>query len=175
MRKSKFRKHLELLEEDELRRELDTLYEKIKAVREYYVMELGTAEDRKVLYDRAKSEIKAKYATKSYRKPRRPRIQKINYILSEMKKKSVFSHEMTDLYLFDVEAAILFMRQYDFFSEVLANHVISVFEEAIRLVRAQRLEGEWLNRCGNIVAGTRFLPGVQIELDRIFQEASANI
>lgn len=170
MRKSRFIKHLEQLTEEELREEMMLLYDKVDDVKTFYSMELGTADERVKLYDRAKKDITSKYATKSYRKPRRPRIQKINKILADMKKKSVFSHEILDLYLFDVETAITFMREYDFFSLVLAKHIIKVYEMAIRIIQDLKLESEFEERCSKILASTYFSPGIHIDLEDLYDE-----
>jgi hypothetical protein len=81
MRKSSFIKHINQLEEEDLRSELLMLFSKVKGVSEFYKMELGSEADRKKLYDKAKKDIASKFATKSYRRPRRPRIQKTYKIL----------------------------------------------------------------------------------------------
>ena len=55
--KAKFKKHLSELNIEELRHELLGLYDKVKEVKNHYAMELGSENDRKRLYDKAKSEI----------------------------------------------------------------------------------------------------------------------
>ena len=64
MRKSKFKKHIDQLEEDDLRDELLGLYDKLEEVRHYYQMELGSQEEREKRYVKARKEIEAKYKTK---------------------------------------------------------------------------------------------------------------
>ncbi|MFT4566998.1 MAG: hypothetical protein ACI9FN_001961 [Saprospiraceae bacterium] len=168
MRKSQFIKHLEELNEDDLRDELLQLYKQVPEVKTYYSMELGTEKERKKLYDRTKKEIIAKYATKSFRRPRRPRIQKINLILAEMKRKSIFAHEMADLYLFDVEEAISFSRKYQFYSDVLSNHVIKTFTEACRIIQEQVLHDTYKERCESVLSNVLYYPTIHMDLEPIF-------
>ena len=169
MRKSQFIKHLEELNEEDLRNELIQLYNSIPEVKTFYSMELGSEKERKKLYDRAKKEITSKYATKSFRRPRRPRIQKINLILSEMKRKSIFSHEMADLYLYDVEEAVAFARKYQFYSDVLCNHVIKVYTEACRIIQEQVLQATYRERCENILDNVLYYPTIHMDLDPVFE------
>ena len=168
MRKSQFFKHIKELNINELQQELLSLYDKVPEVKKYYSMELGDEKERTKLYVKAKKEIAAKYATKSYRKPRRPRIQKVNKILSEMKKSSIFDHEMIDLYLYDVETALLFSIQYHFFSKVLSNHLQSIFKKAILLIQGQQLQDMFHERCQQIVARTSLVPEIHWEIKSIY-------
>ena len=169
MRRSQFTNHLKALNEEELREELKTLFARIPEVKKYYAMELGSESDRQRLYDKAKKDISSKYATKSFKKPRRPRIQKINKILSDMKKKSIFSHEMVDLYLFDVECALDFIRKYDFFSTVLTNHIVKTFERATLDIHDLVMHDAFKDRCENILIKAEISPGIHIEMHDQFE------
>jgi len=134
MRRSTFLKHIQSLEEEDLRAELKLLYDKVKEVKQFYTMEIGSSEDREKKYKKAKEEIAAKFKTKSYRKPRRPRIQKINKIVSELAKISVFNYEMIDVYLFCAETGLKFMREYRFESTPVNNLICNSFKKAILLI-----------------------------------------
>ena len=169
MRKSQFIKHLQELGEDDLREELLQLYKSVPEVKTYYSMELGSEKERKKLYDRVKKEIIAKYATKSFRRPRRPRIQKINLILAEMNRKSIFAHEMADLYLFDIEQAIEFSRKYQFYSNVLSNHVVKFFNEACRIIQEQVLQDTYRERCENILSNVLYYPTIHMDMEPTFE------
>ncbi len=170
MRKSQFLKHLQELNEDELREELSALFEQVSEVKVYYAMELGSEKERKKLYDKAKKEIDAKYKTKSFRRPRRPRIQKVNQILAEMKRKSIFSHEMADLYLYDVETAIAFMRKYGFYSAVLSNHIVKTFHLACRIIQDQILQESYRERSRDILLSILYYPTIHMELEPIHDQ-----
>lgn len=164
MRKSQFTSHLERLEEAELRDELMRLYEKIPEVRTHYKMELGSESDRAKVFAAAKKEIEAKYKTKSLRKPRRPRIQKVRNVLSDLSKKAVFNYEMIDVYLFDVECALNFARKYDYFSQVLFNNINNSFSKAIDLIEQNLMADEYKTRCMKILELSRYIRELYNEL-----------
>jgi len=155
MRKTNFLKHIRALSEEELREELDQLYTKLEEVRKYYVMELGTTKDRNKKYEKAKKEILAKFATKGIRKPRRPRIQKVNKILKDTRKLSVFSFEMIDIYLFTVESALNFMHRYNFYSTPLFNIINNSFSEAVVIILDNHMESDYFERCKQILDNAR--------------------
>ena len=146
MRRSAFLKHIHLLGEEELREELVVLFSKFDDVKKFYALELGTDEDRKRIYAQAKKVIASKYTTKSFKKPRRPRIQKVNSILSKLKNEAVFPFEMIDIYLFNVETAINFMRTYHFDSTSVRNSIETSFRKALELMVSERMEDEYQDR-----------------------------
>lgn len=150
MRRSTFLKHIKNLEEEDLRSELTLLYDKVKEVKQFYMMEIGSAEDRSKRYKKAKDEITAKFRTKSYRKPRRPRIQKINKIVSELKRISIFNYEMIDVYLFCSETGLNFMKEYRFESIPLNNLISKSFDKAIDLIQECKMEEDFKDRCTEI-------------------------
>ena len=170
MSKAKFKKHLAELNIEELKHELSELYDKVPGVKQHYAMELGSEKDRKRIYDKAKAEIKAKYATKSYRRPRRPRIQKINTILKKMRHTAVFKHEMIDLYLFDLEEAMVFIVKYGFYSQTLANHIKSVYKSAAQLIAQEHLCEDHQSRIDLILSRAELIPDLHWDLDEIRQE-----
>jgi len=157
MRKNRFTKHIEQLEEEDLRAELLTLYENVPAVKVYYKMELGGKDERQRIYENAKRDIESKYKTKSRRKPRRPRIQKVMKILSGLEKKAIFSYELIDVYLYDVECALEFARKYDFFSQVLFNNISRSFFRALELISVNLLETDYKSRCDQIIEKSRYI------------------
>jgi len=155
MRINSFKKYLKSLEEEDLREELLRLYSKLEEVRLFYKMDLGTDKDRQKIFAKAKKEIAKKYITKSYRRPRRPRIQKVNKLLSETRKATVLDYEMIDVYLFTCETAFNFMLEYNFYSDVLSNNICKTFEKACDLIEANLMQAEFKDRCDAIMALTR--------------------
>lgn len=146
MRLSSFKKFIDSLDEDGLREEMVRLYTKLEEVKTFYKMDLGTDKDRKRVFDQTKKAIAKKYLTKSYRKPRRPRIQKVNKLLSETRKSTFLDFEMIDIYLFTSETAMEFMVEYDFYSDVLVNNICNTFEKAQKLIKENLMEEEFDSR-----------------------------
>ncbi len=136
MRKAAFNKHLESLELEDLKTELTYLFDHLPEVKAYYKMELGSDEVRAKMYIELKKKIAKCFATRSKRRPRRPRIRKVNSILSEAKKAAIFDHEMGDVYLYTAEIAIDFMKDYDFYSEVLTNNITKNYEKALKCIQS---------------------------------------
>jgi hypothetical protein len=134
MRKSVFIKHIQSLEDSDLRSELEVLFTRFPDVKSYYAMELGSEKDREAIFAKAKKDILSKYATKSYRRPKRPRISKIKAILKKVDKISIFKEEMIDLHLFNCEAAIAFILEYGYHSDPLYNTIESSFRTACQMI-----------------------------------------
>ena len=160
MRRTEFKKHLDLLIEEDLREELLTLFSKIEAVKSYYAMELGGDRDRQKIYKKAKENIASKYATKSYRRPRRPRIQKVNALLSKLLKEAVLPYEMIDIYLYNTEAALGFMMYYKFDSSPLRNAINTSFTKALALIELEKMRSEHKDRCEKINRDMSFAPWI---------------
>lgn len=156
MRRSSFNKYIVELSEDELKEELLKLFDKIPEVKLFYKMDLGSDKDRKKIYDKAKKDIAKKYVTKSYRRPRRPRIQKVNKILSELKKSSILSFELIDIYLFTSETALAFNKEYQFYSDVLTNNICLCFEKAMLLIKENRMEEDYKERALAVINSAPF-------------------
>ncbi len=146
MRKSDFIKFINSLEEEELKDEFNKLFDKLPQVKEYYTMELGSDQDRARIFDNAKKSISRYYATKSFRKPKAPRIRYIQNLLRDMKERSIFDHEMVDLYLFDVETALEFMGIYYFSSKSLNNNLERSFTNACHMIKNGNLQALFIGR-----------------------------
>lgn len=157
MRKVTFQKHINQLGEEDLREELMMLFGKVPEVAQYYKMELGTEKERTLMYEKAKTDIASKYKTRSYKKPRRPRIQKIKKIISELNKLTVFNYEMIDVYLFNTEAAITFHNEYNYYSTPLFNTILSSFESALDLIEQNMMADTYHERCKKIAYSCDYL------------------
>jgi hypothetical protein len=172
MRKSQFIKHINALGEADLREELNMLFTKLDEVKKFYTMELGSAADRQRKYDAAKSDIKAKFATKGIRKPRRPRIQKVKQILSATEKLAVFNFEMIDLYLYTTESALKFMGKYNYLSTPLFNIINNSFDRAVDLIIENKMAVDYEERCRKILGNARISrdihSGIKASFNRIY-------
>ena len=160
MRISKFLKHLERLNEEELRAELKLLYEKLDEVKRFYKFELGDSKEKEKYYQKIKNNIKSKFATRSFRKPRRPRIQKLHSLLSQLKKEVVFDFELIDIYLFTAESAINFMHEYYFQSEPLYNLILKYFETSCQLIDANLMHDQYKERVWAILQKIKFYKAI---------------
>ncbi len=160
MNKITFKKHLEQLELEDLKEELMNLFTKIQGVKEYYLMELGNDKQRQKVYDKAKKDITSKYATKSRRRPRRPRIQKVKNIIKTLEKESSLPYELIDIYLHNTEEALDFMMKFRFDSAPLRNSINGTFIKALNLIELELMKEEYRERCGKITNKMSYAPWV---------------
>lgn len=84
-----------------------------------------------------------------------------------MRKTAIFQHEMADLYLFDVETAIVFSIRYGFFSKVLVNHILGVFQKACDIIHDQKIYDMFKDRIDLIVERSILIPEIHKDLRRI--------
>lgn len=148
---TQLKKFIESLEEAELKVEIYKLYKKHKAVKQYYQMELGSEAERKKIFDKAKDQIKSKFISKSKRRTRRPRIVKVNQILKDLAARSIFDHEMADLYMYTAEEASTFLSTYRYYSEPLLNCIINSYTKACIIIADQQLQDEYSDRSFDII------------------------
>jgi len=174
MRKSKFLKHINQLGEEELREELTLLFDKLPEVKTFYKFELGDTKAKEKYYTRIKNDIKSKFATRSFKKPRRPRIQKINSMLSQLRKDVVFEFELIDIYLFTVECGVNFMHEYYFQSEPLYNLILKYFEKACHLCENNLMQDQYKQRCNNIVQKLKFYKAIGEDCLSLYQDTFEN-
>jgi len=151
MRKTTLKKHLETLDESELRSEILLLFDKYKEVKNHYKLDLGTAEDRAKIYKKAKEEISKCFRTKSFVRPRRPRIKIMNSILKKMKKSVLFEHEMIDIHLHAAESATTFVIDYDFFSDTVFNAIVLNYKNAMGIIAKSKLQQEYKDRVQHLI------------------------
>jgi len=170
MQKSKFTKYISSLDEDELRQEMDNLYTKVDGVKHYYTLELGTDMDRKRIYDKVKKNLTAKYATKSRRRPRKPRVAKINAILRDVEKHSVYTFELGDVFLFNAECATEYIQKYDVITDPLTNVLMSSYTKACLYIRDALMEDEFEERLLSVIEKVKFHFFIRKELQAIYDK-----
>lgn len=168
MRKSTFRKHLEQLDEQDLKDELNALYDRFEVIRTYYGLELGSDKDRSKLLNKAKKAVAAKYATKSKRRPRRPRIQKANAVIKQAAAQMIFEEDKVALYAFAARTGAAFCIDYNFHSEVLYRNIAKNFGRALDLMRLGRYEPQFEDELLNIMSMVERVTDLHIDLDRLW-------
>jgi len=149
---------------------MQQLYERIPEVKSFYALELGDEKERNKVYNKAKEFIKAKYRTKSFRKPRRPRIQKINRLLSELEKNATYNWDMIDIYLFNVEQGLNFMKTYSFYSEPLKNTIINSLEKALLLIEDALFHEKYKERVEAMISTKIFDWGVHRQVVKMIRK-----
>jgi len=129
--KNIIKKHLETLEKEELINEVLRLHEKIKAVKDFYEMDLGT--DSSSVLNEYKAKIEKHYFPK--RGFGDPKASEIRKLISEFKKIAVFEFDLIDLMLFRVEQAVKFTNAYGDIDESFYSSAENTFDDALKLAK----------------------------------------
>lgn len=167
MQKSTFTKYIRSLTEEELRQELDNLYAFSPDVKQYYTMELGSEKDRKRIYDNIKKDITSKYATRSVRRPRKPRISKVRAILRNLERQKSFTYELGDVYLHNVECATEYVKKHWILTDPLINIILDSYEKACLNIRDALMEEEYMDRINQCIVNMKRQAGTAIEMEKI--------
>lgn len=170
MRKSVFTHHLSQLSEEELREELTHLYDKVEEVKSYYRIELGSDVDRGKWVASIKKQVASCFITRSRRKPRRPRIKKMQSLLKEASKKSIYDHELADIFIDATEQASGFMSSYNFYSETLHNNILKTFRKSLQLAKMSLSIDDYNPRIQMIVNNKGLPYEVRLALIKIKEE-----
>ncbi len=143
---SDFKKYLGEMTEAELREELLKLFGKLTQVQEFYAQELMSESERKAMLDDYKKKIYGYFYTRTGN-PRIPNNAEIRKLITAFEKVAVFPHEVIDLLLYRVEVATDFASEFGGMPETSYNAAYSAFESAMKMAKAQKLEGFVRLRC----------------------------
>lgn len=149
MAKSKLtelKKYLAELDEEELRKELLKLFNKLPQVQEYYAQELMGEKERKAVLDSYKKKIYTQFWTRGGM-PKNPSNAEIRRIIGDFEKISVFSHELADLLIYRVEVATEFADSFGGLPESDYKPAVNAFEKALKIIAENRLESYFKARC----------------------------
>lgn len=167
MSRSSFIKHIKSLNQEELSDEIKMLYTKFKDVKSYYALELGSDEERKKMYNKAKKDITKLYLLRGkFRK--RPKVQKLNTLLSGLKKNAIFPHELIDLYLHSVEHALAFSKARKM-TEPTKNHIVKSYTEALKIISDSLMENEHDERCKQIISNVYYFSPLFDQMKNLYQ------
>jgi hypothetical protein len=150
MRKTDYSKFINSISHDELKEEMEMLYEKYKDVKKHYTMELGTEKDRMAIFNSAKKTITKSYSRRGYR-PKSPKLMKLNNTIKELESISIFDHELIDFYLFNIETALTFNKEYGYYSEPFENFVERNFIKTLDKIEAAALITDFEDRLLKLV------------------------
>lgn len=167
MQKSTFTKYIKSLTAEELVAELETLYTFSPDVKQFYVMELGSENDRKRIYTNIKKDIESKYATRSIRRPRKPRISKIRAILRNLERQKSFTYELGEVFLFNVECATIYVKKHWILTDPVKNIILDTFEKACLNIRDALMEDEYMDRINQCIVNMRRQPSTAIDMEKI--------
>lgn len=143
-------KHLTKSDKEEIIREVLTLFDKFKNVKEFYTAEL--TEEANPLLERYKKKITIAYSSVNP-KERRTNMN-VNKLIKEFEKICIYERDLADLMLHRVECGIAAFRRNNNRSATFYNCIASTFEEAIELISADNSSDEFKQKIERIIKGS---------------------
>lgn len=147
-------KHLAQLSQEELVAEVGKLFKRFKEVQQYYQMEFGEKEDRKMVLEKYKQQIRRQFYSPRSSYPQDPKAAELRRIISEFKKVAVFKSDVVDLILYRVECAVEFTNDFGDIDMPFYESTENAFNDATKIIGAEKLHQMFVARCQQIVTNT---------------------
>ncbi|MEM9929484.1 MAG: DUF6155 family protein [Bacteroidota bacterium] len=135
--KRDFLRLLKELDDDELREELQNLYDRFPVIREYYKLELS-ANTTKVLEKYKKDVRKAFFPSRGWRMSRRGRSNS-NKIIKAFSEVSIHSRDLVELMFYRVEVMIEAIAHFRVDNESFHDSTVKSFAKAMALAQKEML------------------------------------
>lgn len=140
-------KHLDKSDKDDIVREVVTLFDKFKNVKEFYAAELTDAANP--LLERYKKKITIAYLSENPKE--RTTNLNVNKLIKEFEKISIYERELADLMLHRVECGVMALRKNNNRSTTFYNCIVSTFHDAVNLISATGSVDEFKFRINKII------------------------
>jgi len=144
-------KHLAKSDKEDIIREIITLFDKFKNVKEFYAAELSDAENP--LLESYKKKIT--YAYSSANPKERRTNMNVNKLIKEFKKVSIYEREVADLMLHRVECGVEAFKRDNNRSATFYNCIVTSLEEAASIISANDYSDEFRDRTLGISRGSQ--------------------
>lgn len=147
-KKTEFKKYVQQLTKEELVKELEKLYTKLKPVQEFYQLDLGT-DSTQLLND---------YKRKLFKifNPRgrfiNPSMSEANKIIKDFSKISVHAVDTIDLMLYKAELSVELFETWGHEFPSVVNSFTTGYDKVVRLIQENNIENHFKERCINIQA-----------------------
>jgi hypothetical protein len=140
-------KHLAKSDKEDIIREVVTLFDKFKNVKEFYTAEL--TDTANPLLESYKKRIAKAYLLANP-KERSTNIN-VNKLINEFKKISIYEREVADLMLHRVECGVAAFNRKTNRSATFYNCILNSFEEAANIISAENYTNEFKQRINKII------------------------
>jgi len=145
------KRYLKQRPEEELISEISELFAKFDNVKDYYTAKLSPGNQKQIL-QKYKAIIE-----KEFFPPRgfgKARLSVARKAVSDYKKVTPSKEDLADIMVFYVEMGVKFTNAYGDIDEAFYCSMESMYEQAIRYIREQGLQKQFMERCTNIVENT---------------------
>lgn len=144
--KKELTKYLKQLSKEDLIKEVEKLFKKLKPVQQYYSLELGT-DSLKLLNDYKKKLEKVFRVTFNHTDPS---MTEANRIIKEFSEVSVYIIDTIDLMLYKVELSVSLFEEWGHEFTGVVNSFGTTYHKVIDLIRKNNLHDHFGNRCDAI-------------------------
>lgn len=136
-------KYLNQLSKEELIKEVEKLFQKLKPVREYYLLELGT-DSLKLLNDYKRKLEKVFRVSFNHVDPS---MAEANRIIKEFSQVSVYIIDTVDLMLYKVELSVNLFEEWGHEFTGVVNSFGTTYQKVLDLIRKNNLYDHFRERC----------------------------
>ena len=140
-------KHLNKSDKEDIIREVVTIFDKFKNVREFYSAEL--TDEANPLLLKYKRKIAEAYARPNPKE--KTTNSNINRLVAEFKKVSIYNRDTADLMLYRVECGVAAFGHDINRTATFYNSILTTFDTAIRLIYSEGYEEEFKVRIKKVV------------------------
>jgi hypothetical protein len=147
--KRDFLRLLKELDEEELREELKSLYERFPALREYYKLELSGS--TKGVLDKYKKDLRKAFFTGRRRMGKRGRSNSAR-VIKDFKEVSIHAKDLIELHFYRVSVMIEAMDHYNVDNEPFYNSMLKSFERSAELAQKELMLETFREMAEEIVA-----------------------
>jgi hypothetical protein len=139
-RVSQIRKYLKELDAESLMSEMERILERFPEAKKFYLADLSG--DTKAIVKTARTQIERCFKT-STGKWRRARSSKLNSIIRDFERVSVFGEDLLDLHLFRLEHTTAYLNEFKPSESPLIASSMRTFESACTLAKDLQLEEKY--------------------------------
>ena len=166
--KRDFLRLLKELDEEELREELKSLYERFPVLREYYKLELSGS--KKTVLDKYKKDVRKAFCTGRRRMGKRGRSNSAK-VMKDFKEVSIHVKDLIELNFYRVAVMIEAMDYYNVDNEPFYNSMLKSFERAAKMAQQELMLDTFREMANDIVAHFEGVDpyGSGVDLRRRFQ------
>lgn len=147
--KRDFLRLLKELDEDELREELKSLYERFPVLREYYKLELSGS--TKSVLDKYKAAVRKAFFTGRRRMGKRGRSNSAR-VIKDFKEVSIHAKDLIELHFYRVAVMIEAMEYYHIDNEPFYNSMLTSFVRAAEMAQKELMVDTFREMADKIVS-----------------------
>lgn len=167
---SDLKKILDEMTQEELKREILKLYNKLPQVKDFYNQDLMTEEERQQVLDKYKEKIYKEFWTSKGNPKGVINNSNLRNILGDYEKICLFAFDLADLLIFRIETATDYAEQFGGMAESNYNASITAFKKAMKIINENSFKSHFENRIKMILKSGNLDDWYIEQLEHLFYE-----